>query len=364
MNGSAERSSEIAGKLARIRTSAAGKAVRLRGTDWFAWATAGGSSAVLLAAETGVAEIVITDRDAWIVTDRIEAQRLQDEELVADFHLHAAPWAFPRQRESFVAEVTRGAAVISDRPAPGEGGLPDDLRAAKRLMTPSEVQRYRQVGALAAEAMGEVLHTVQPDWTELRLAGEGAAALLARGLDPALVMAAGHRRLQRYRHPMPKMEAVGSKAMLVFCARGYGLYANLTRFVSFGKLSAEDQSLHQQVREVEARALAMSRPGVMIAEIYGQLQAAYASCGCADEISKHHQGGTTGYLSREALALPEATEVIGRGSVVAWNPSITGAKVEDTFLVHEATIENLTKSQDWPTIVVNGIQRPLVLERQ
>lgn len=73
---------EVACKLELIRnalseTGAMG--VRLRGTDWFAWATAGASNTVLLAAETGVAEVLVTAQEAWILTDEIEAQRLQDE---------------------------------------------------------------------------------------------------------------------------------------------------------------------------------------------------------------------------------------------------------------------------------------------
>jgi hypothetical protein len=61
--------------------------------DWFAWATAGGSNTVLLAAETGVAEVLVTDEAAWILTDEIEAQRLKDEEVPADagYQWHISP---------------------------------------------------------------------------------------------------------------------------------------------------------------------------------------------------------------------------------------------------------------------------------
>jgi hypothetical protein len=69
---------EVAGKLAMLRAaldlSGAG-AIRLRGTDWFAWVTAGGSNAVLLAADTGVAEVLVTREEACVLTDEIEAAR-------------------------------------------------------------------------------------------------------------------------------------------------------------------------------------------------------------------------------------------------------------------------------------------------
>ena len=58
-----ERSTEIETKLGIMRDclrQSGAAMLRLRGTDWFAWATAGGSNTVLLAAETGVAEIAVT----------------------------------------------------------------------------------------------------------------------------------------------------------------------------------------------------------------------------------------------------------------------------------------------------------------
>ena len=350
-------------KLAVVRAAAGGKTVRLRGIDWFAWATAGSSSVVLLAAETGVAEVLVTGEGAWVLTDDIEAPRLREEELPEGFSVHISSWADPDKRETFVREVASGGEIVSDRPLCYEKPLQDELVAAKRVMSAEELTRYREVGMHAADAMSETLRKAEPEWTERQLAGTAAAALLQRGLDPALAMAAGERRLHLYRHPVSKGDRLGAMAMLVFCARGHGLYANLTRFVSFGPLSPQLAERHASVREVEARVLAASRPGVDLGTLYGVLAEAYASCGYRDEIGRHHQGGTTGYLSREVVARPWSPEVLAAGSVVAWNPSVPGAKVEDTFVVGEDGLENLTADPSWPAVAVDGIPRPLVLER-
>lgn len=365
-------SDEVAQKLEWMRnalqeTRAAG--VRLRGTDWFAWATAGGSHTVLLAAETGVAEVLVTANDAWILTDEIEAQRLQDEELPASnngtaYKLIAHPWIKSSDRATFIQKATENGKIISDRPTSSESFLPTSLLHHKRTLLSSELERYRLVGRLASEAMTEVLNNAQPDWTEYQLAGAGATALWQRGLHPTLTLAAGERRLPLYRHPTPSQEAIGQQAMLVFCARGYGLYANLTRFVCFGSLPSEFADRHQQVMLVEAAALDRSKPNTPLNEVYQTLAEAYNHEGYPNAIREHHQGGTTGYLAREVVATPDTTDTLAANMAIAWNPSLVGAKVEDTFVIlPDGNLENLTFDPQWQSAEIEGRLRPLPLER-
>lgn len=359
------REQEVSEKLNWLRQSlaATGTAgIRLRGTDWFSWATAGAAHTVLLTAETGVAEVLVTPEGAWILTDAIEAQRLQDEEISSPFAWAVHPWAEADQREAFVREVTATGQVLSDRPTLAEAALPTSLLARKRTLLPTELDRYRQVGQLASAAMTEVLTQAQPDWTEYQLAGAGAAALWTRGLHPALTLVAGERRLPLYRHATPTQERIGRVAMMVFCARGFGLYANLTRFVYFGQPSAAQNELHRQVREVEAVALEHSQIGTPLNQIYTALQQAYAQQGHPQAIVEHHQGGTTGYLAREIVANPSTLDRLMENTAIAWNPSLAGAKVEDTFVLNQSgSLENLTLDANWPTVDVAGHQRPLPL---
>lgn len=364
MSGAGRRV-EVERKIDLVRSFLdTGEGVRLRGIDWFAWATAGASSAVLLAAETGIAEVLITVDGAWILTDEIEAERLGDEELAGSYTVQVSPWAEPETREEFVRMAVRRGLVLSDMPRHGnEAPLPEGVVAFKRRMMIEEIDRYREVGRLASRAVGDVLLRAEPGWSEYELAGEGARALLSRGIQPALVLAAGSRRLSLYRHPVPTRARLESGAMLVVCGRMHGLYANLTRFVSFGGLTREESDRHRLVREIEGDLLARSRPGVSLGELYDRCAAAYSSNGFPSAIHEHHQGGTTGYRAREVVAMPGAMELLHSGTPVAWNPSIRGAKIEDTFLVTDSGLVNLTADADWPAVEVNGIRRPLVLER-
>ncbi len=84
-----------------------------------------------------------------------------------------------------------------------------------------------------------------------------------------------------------------------------------------------------------------------------EAQAAYAIAGLPDEWRLHHQGGAAGYEPREYLALPGSQDEVHEGQAFAWNPSITGTKMEDTMLVGEEINEVLTEIPDWPTIPVD-----------
>ncbi|MBW4459720.1 MAG: M24 family metallopeptidase [Nodosilinea sp. WJT8-NPBG4] len=365
------RSEEISEKLAVLRhtlqeTDAAG--ICLRGTDWFAWATAGGSNTVLLAAETGVAEVLVTPTDAWVLTDEIEAQRLKDEELPegSPYKLQVSPWAQGSERQAFVQEATQGGQVLSDRPSGGstETALPASLVQHRWVMLPSELDRYRQVGRLSSEAMTEVLTQAQPSWTEYQLAGAGAEAMWARGLHPALTLAAGDRRLPLYRHPLPSGETLGRQAMLVFCARGHGLIVSLTRFVFFDKLLEADLQRHRTIAEIEAVALDHSQVDTPLNAVYHALATAYEQQGYPNAIREHHQGGTAGYGARDVVATPETGDRLAAPTALAWNPSIPGAKIEDTFVLHpDNSLENLSFDPQFPHQDVAGRLRPIPLER-
>lgn len=357
-----DRAAEAAAKLALVRDYLArhgAAALRLRGSDWFAWITAGGSNAVLHTTGTGVADVLVTQDEAAILTDEIEAARLREEEIPAGFSFHVTPWAQVELRERYVLGLAGDAPVLSDHPHGGEQPLVNGLRQRRMVLLESEQQRYRQLGRDAAEAMTAALRRARPEWTEHDLAAAGAAELWRRGIHPALVLAAGERRLPLYRHPTPTHERIGARAMLVFCARRHGLYANLTRFVSFAGPAPQEQAA---LMEVEATGLAAVVPGTSLSAVYHAFAAAYRHADREGAIDEHHQGGITGYLAREIVATASTATELENGMAFAFNPSFAGLKMEDTFLLGPQGLDNLTLDPQWPAVTVQGRQRPLWLE--
>jgi Xaa-Pro aminopeptidase len=297
-----------------------------------------------------------------VLTDEIEAERIRQEEVPAGFTFHIAPWAETELHDTYALNAAGGGVVLSDRPRPGEQALPHSLRLRRMASTPAEQERYRALGREAAEAMSEVLRAARPDWSEYRLAGAGAEALLRRGIQPAQVLAAGGRRLHLFRHPTPTHEPIGDHAMLVFSARRHGLYANLTRFVTFRPLSLDERNEQHDILQVEATGLDAVRPGQSLAAVYHALEAAYRHANRPDAIRSYHQGGITGYGARELGASPTSATGLETGMALALNPSFDGIKIEDTFLLGPAGLENLTLDPSWPTTTIGGRHRPLWLE--
>jgi Xaa-Pro dipeptidase len=90
------RADEIGAKLARVHDfmSERGLAGVLLGTQAnFAWITAGGDNHVGLSSEGGVAAVLVTRDDRYVLTTNIEGERIACEEIAdLGFRLHAEPW--------------------------------------------------------------------------------------------------------------------------------------------------------------------------------------------------------------------------------------------------------------------------------
>jgi antitoxin VapB len=155
--------------------------------------------------------------------------------------------------------------------------------------------------------------------------------------------------------------------MLVLCGRKWGLVCSVTRLVHFGALPDELRRKQEALAAVDATFIAGTRPNTKLGDILAQAQATYALGGFGDEWRLHHQGGPVGYEAREYLGVPGSEDEVHEGQVFAWNPSITGTKMEDSVLVGSDENVVLTAIPEWPTIPVaiggKVYERPAILEQ-
>jgi Xaa-Pro aminopeptidase len=156
-------------------------------------------------------------------------------------------------------------------------------------------------------------------------------------LIATVLLVGGDERIELFRHPIPSDAVVSRRALLAISAVRAGLYANVTRIV---ELEAPGEELERRLgacAEILARMRnEATQPGRTLADAFEDCRRFYADAGYADEWRLHHQGGVTGYASREVIATPNTHERIESGMAFAWNPSVTGAKAEETFVLTES----------------------------
>jgi Xaa-Pro dipeptidase len=315
------------------------RAVLLRRPANFAWFTGGADNRVDHADPLGVAGILLTEEAEYVLTDNIEAPRMRGEQTpdmdIAEHPWHTGPGALLKE--------LAGGPVGTDHPSELGPDVSDDISPLRHVLDDEAIERYRRLGADAAAAVSEAASALSPDTDELDAAAELAAACRRRGMFAPVLLAASEDRLGRYRHPIPRGGPLGGRSMLVVCAERGGLYANLTRMISFEDPDPETHKRQEACEEILGRMRdEATLPGTTLADAFGLCRTFYAEAGFPDGWRDHHQGGTTGYASREVVASPETHGEIRPGHAFAWNPSLPSAKAEETFVLLPEGPEVLT----------------------
>lgn len=328
----------------------------------FAWLT-GGDNVVDRAGEIGVAAAGYDGEEVVVITDSIEAERLAEEEL-SDERVVQYSWHAGSLADAVATYTSRPAAADFD--VPGCRRL--DASKLRQPLTDGETERYRDLGREVAEAVESVCRDAEPTDSEREVAAELRGALARRGIDSPVALVGGEKRAQRYRHFTPTGTKLGRYAIASVTARRDGLHASCTRTVAF---NAPEwlESRHAAAAGVETAALAatrhVGRRGGTAGDVFRAIRRAYRERSYPREWKEHHQGGATGYAGREWIATPFGDERVRLPMAYAWNPTVQGAKSEDTALVTSEGIEVLTETGEWPTetIRTNGIEldRPAVL---
>jgi Xaa-Pro aminopeptidase len=346
-------------------------AVLLEHRPHFAWITNGRDNHVADNTQDGVAAILVTPEERLCVTSEIEAPRMREEELAGTgIEVVAVPWYDRRAATIKLIELIAGRKVAADADPLGLGlrPLPADFAQLRWALTDEEVARYRDGARRVARAMEETAMSLKFGDAEHEIAGLLDYHVRRAGCTPTVTLVAADDRVGRFRHPIPTAKTVEHYAMLVCCAAYRGLISCATRFVCFRPMTELEDRM-QSLAHIDAAVNLSTRPGRTLGELFFILQRAYAEQGFEGEWRWHHQGGPTGYVNREAIAFPGSDVKVRDAQAFAWNPSVPGAKMEDTVLcTADEGIEVLTAcSEEWPTIVgrFNGreLPRPSILVR-
>lgn len=372
-------------KLFRIRTALVQAMLQDHGLDGillnrvdnFAAVTGGRRNYINTYTDAGANSIAITrDGRAYYVGNNIERPRIEDEELHdVDAAIDYFLWT-----ESTPAQWVQD--HLPGRWASDDGTLGENLNGAlalaRTLLTEVELERYRRLGRLAADAMTETLSQIGKGTSEADIAAMLVAAGHKRHCHVPVFLVAADDRIGKYRHPLPTVEpllggtpslGVQRYVMVVGCFLREGLVVSLTRFKQVDELPEGIAERFARVCAVDALAQEATRPSRTLGNVFGAIQQGYVQQGfSATEWHNHHQGGATGYAGRTAKGTPTSNfpcldsslplrvseivdEQVSFGCAYAWNPSGPGVKSEDTFLLlPDGSREIITATPELPQV--------------
>lgn len=313
----------------------------------FAWYTDGGRSYVNIGTEESIADLLITPSGDHLFSNSTESIRLATEEIPWKIdHAHLSPW----WEEG--ARTRNNGSQFGNRIGSDAGPLRREFSRLRYSLLPNEVDRYRKLGKDTAEVFWDLARFLRTGMTERDLAAELSAGLFRKGMFPLVMLVAFDERAFSYRHPLPTDNKLKNLALVSVCARRYGLIASVSRAFSLGRVSNDLLKRHRAVATLDGWLIGETTPGRRIPDLFEGLKEQYAEVGFANEWQLHHQGGATGYATRDYRATSTSDEVVQDNQAFAWNPSITGAKSEDTILAAPGGIEILSADPRWPNIEV------------
>jgi Xaa-Pro dipeptidase len=308
----------------------------------FAWYTGGADNRVDHGDPVGVASVLITNNEAYILTNNIEAPRMREEQT-PEMEVLEHPWH--EEPAALLRDLTGGTGVGTDFPSTSGPDLSAEISPLRYVLDEDAIEDYRTLGQDTVVTVSEAADALSPETDEFEAAAELSAACLRRGMFAPVLLAASEKRLVRHRHPVQLGGPLGKQAMLVVCAERGGLFVSLTRMIYFQEPDSQTAGRQEACGEVLRRMREeATREECTLAQAFEDCRRFYAEAGFPEGWRDHHQGGMTGYASREVIATPGTQQEIREGQAFAWNPSLEGAKAEETFVLGQDGPEILTCS--------------------
>jgi len=330
----------------------------LRRNPNLAWAIAGRAH-VPTTIDAACFDLIITQDSATAITNVVEAPRLIAEELPNEVIVKTVKWSEGRD-----PQLPAGSKVGSDQPGADRIDLGVEVEMMRASLIASDVERFKEICIDAAVALGNAMKQVESTDREIDVAGLISHSLWKADLEVAFLGVAGQERVSKFRHPLPTDAVIGNRVSASICAKRKGLIASVTRIVTFGQVTDTMINDYTSIFKVEAALLDATMVGKAFSEPINAAIAAYLANGFdADEWTKHHQGGPTGFLPRDWPANQATTRLIAENQPIAWNPTGKGWKAEDTILATTSGAKLLTIDPEWPAFEVNGRTRTFLLQK-
>lgn len=268
----------------------------------------------------GAAEVIIDRTNVWERLQRILRDAAFDR-LAIESHVMS------------VRDAERVSGMFRGQVLP----LADTVEQPRQVKDAAEVAAIRAAGALASEALAEVLPTIRAGERELDVAARLESALRLRGSEwhPfQTIVASGPRAALPHARSSPRQLKRGELLLIDYGAQIGGYCADVTRTMVIGEADDRQRAVYQLVHDAQRRACQGIRSGMTGREGDALARDLITARGYGDAFG-HSLGHGLGLEVHEAPRLAATAEaVLPAGAVVTVEPGIYlagwgGVRLED-----------------------------------
>jgi len=306
--------------------------------------------------DTGV--YVQVGKEQYLLTDfRYEEQAKRqaiDCEVVTVKGAYAEPVAeLVKGRTGFEGSVLTWAEGEAFRDRCGDlkdiSGWIEDLR---KIKTKQEQELIQKASEISQEAFWQTLEAIRPGMAEREVAAELDYRMRRLGAERTsftTITVAGANSSLVHGEPSEYRLQPGDFLLMDFGCVYQGYCSDMTRTVGIGSVSQRQKEIYKIVKEAQAEALAVIKPGVTYQEADRAARQVIEQAGFGSRFG-HSLGHGVGLEIHEKPTLsPKSEGILQPGMVVTVEPGIYlegefGIRIEDLVVVNDVNCDNLCQN--------------------
>ncbi|PKM54161.1 MAG: hypothetical protein CVV00_09385 [Firmicutes bacterium HGW-Firmicutes-5] len=301
---------------------------------------------VLALSESVVVKIEITLDDIFIIANNIEIERIFNEEIHEEiqsfFSKKSFNWYLTRET---ILEFKKED-YLDDRL------IEDEIKLHRMIMKQSDLEQSILLGNDLVSIIEDTIGAIQKGKTEYEISAKMYQLCVEKSIEVGLALCATNERALLYRHPIATRASINNTCLLALTARRQGIYSCMSRMVTLSEPSEELLRKRDAVLAVDIASHVYTKIGTPLNQVFEKIKETYKIYGFENEWKNHHQGGVTGYKSREEKITQDSDILIADNMMFAYNPSVPGYKTEDTFYLRNGKPMLTTFSKRLPVVEI------------
>jgi Xaa-Pro aminopeptidase len=241
------------------------------------------------------------------------------------------------------------AALLRERPRTALRDIGPLIRDARAEKDHLELGLLRRAADITARAVAAVRHRVLPGVTEVSLAAHVSGEVGASGgVATHVVIGSGPRSALAHPEPSEKRLAPGDLVLIDVGVLYRGYWAEVARTYVVGGASSLQQERHRAVEEAQRAAVDRVAPGVRGGVVDAAARSVLQARGFDGLQFNHSAGHGLGVLGMDKPVIaPGSHDLIPTNGALTLEPALYfpgegGIRIEDTLLITDGCVENLT----------------------